>query len=456
MNIKLPLLIKNSETLKQDFNSFIKHFLGFGNFIYRNKFGAQIAVAKSLKEFESYLRSIPDDSLLYHAKKDHFSLWLMARGEIQAARILNPSKVTDFENPAEIREYLCDVIQKFRNEQNKGKVIPFEESLINDKSNILTLSEGALGGKGRGLAFINSLIYNYDFASLLPDIHIKTPNTFIIGTEEYEFFIERNLKVDKIVSMRNYESIKKAFLNGKLSDSLIRKLRMILRNITNPIAVRSSGLFEDSLTQPFAGIFETYLLPNNHPDIKTRLNQAMDAIKLVFASVFSVTARNYIEAVNYKIDNEKMAVVIQEVVGNRFGDYYYPHISGVAQSYNFYPFAHMKPEEGFAVAAVGLGKYVVEGEKAHRFSPMYPTTEINSPKDQFKNSQVHFYAVDLNKKDVDFGEGEMAGLSQLDISVAEKHGNLKHCASVYDPDNNIISPGTTKSRSSHSEFSPIY
>jgi len=177
---------KNSETLLLDFKSFITHYLGFGNFIYRDKEGRQIAVAKSLKEFQEFLQTIPEESLLYHARKDHFSLWLMARGEIQVAKILNPAKVTDFKDPASLREHLISVIRNFRNEQNIGKVIPFEESAINDEHNILTLTEGSLGGKGRGLAFINTLIYNYDFSRHLPDIHIRTPKTSIIGTDEFE------------------------------------------------------------------------------------------------------------------------------------------------------------------------------------------------------------------------------------------------------------------------------
>jgi hypothetical protein len=434
---------KNSESLSQDFRSFITHFLGFGNFIYRDKEGKQIAIAKSLKEFENHLRTIPDDSLLYHARKNHFSLWLMARGEIQAAKILNPEKVTDFENVKQIRQHLIEVIKTFRNEQNKGKVIPFEESLINDESNILSLSSGSMGGKGRGLAFVNSLIYHFDFNLQLPDINIRAPKTSIIGTDEFDYFMERNHILARIADETDYDAIKKIFVEGKLTEGLMRKLKAILKVIKNPIAIRSSGMFEDSLMQPFAGIFETYLLPNCHDDLGTRLEQAADAIKLVYASIFSPMARGYIEAINYKLEEEKMAVVIQEVVGNKYGNYYYPHISGVAQSYNFYPFAHMKPEEGFAVAAVGLGKYVVEGERAYRFAPAYPSLEINSPKDQFKNSQVEFIAVDLGKQEFNLLDGEMAGLAELDIDVAEMDGNLRHCASVYDAENNRIVPGLT-------------
>ncbi|MCF8304085.1 MAG: pyruvate, phosphate dikinase [Bacteroidales bacterium] len=441
--LRSTFINKNSESLMMDFKSFITHFLGFGNFIYRDKQGNQISTARSLKEFEKRLKTIPDESLLYHARRDHFSLWLMARGEIQAAKILNPSKVTDFEKTEDLRKYLIEVIQKFRNEQNKGKIIPFEENAIEDESNVVSLSGGSLGGKGRGLAFINTLINNYDFGQHVPDIHIRAPKTSVIGTEEFEYFLERNHLRDTIYNETDYPTIKEIFLNSRLTDTLVRRLKIILKHIKKPIAVRSSGLFEDSLMQPFAGIFDTYLLPNSHPDTNVRLEQLKNAIKLVYASVFSETARGYISAVNYQIEEEKMAVVLQEVVGHEYDGYFYPHISGVAQSYNYYPFAHMKPEEGFAVAALGLGKYVVDGEKAYRFSPKYPNTDINTPKDQFKNSQVEFLAVDLNKSEPKLLEGDDAGLSRLDIDVAERHGTLRHLASVYDRENERIVPGLT-------------
>jgi hypothetical protein len=439
--LKASFINKNSETLLMDFKSFITHYLGFGNFIYRDTEGKQIAVARSLKEFEDLLKTIPEESLLYHARKDHFSLWLMARGEIQAAKIINPAKVTDFRDPSSLREYLINVIQYFRNEQNTGKVIPFEESAILDEKNILALTEGALGGKGRGLAFVNTLIYNYDFARHVPNINIRTPKTSIIGTDEFEYFLDRNKLRERAVRETDYDTIRRLFVEGKLTETLIRKLKLIIKYLTKPLAIRSSGLFEDSLNQPFAGIFETYLIPNNDPDPRVRLDQLMDAIKLVYASVYSKVAKGYVEAVHYRIEQEKMAVVIQEVVGNQYGDVFYPHISGVAQSYNYYPFAHMKPEEGFAVIALGLGRYVVEGEKAYRFSPMYPNLEINSPKDQYKGSQVHFYAVDLKKSELNLLEGEDAGLRKLAIYDAEMHGTLKHLASVFSAENNRIIAG---------------
>lgn len=439
--LKTTFINKNSETLLIEFRSFITHYLGFGHFTYRDTEGRQIAIARTLKEFEDLLKSIPEESLLYHARKDHFSLWLMARGEIQVAKILNPAKVTDFKDPESLREYLISMIQSFRNEQNRGKVIPFEESSITDEHNILTLMDGSLGGKGRGLAFINTLIYNYDFSEEIPNINIRTPKTSIIGIDEFNYFLDHNKLHEKIFREENYNKLRQLFVDGKLTDTLVRRLKLIIKYISKPLAIRSSGLFEDSLSQPFAGIFETYLIPNSHPDPEIRLNQLMDAIKLVFASLYSRIAKGYIEAINYKIDQERMAVVIQEVVGNQFDDVYYPHISGVAHSYNYYPFAHMKPEEGFAVAALGLGRYVVEGERAFRFSPSYPNLEINTPQEMYKGSQVHFYAVDLKKKEVNLLEGEEAGLRKLDIDEAERHGTLRHCASVYSLENNRIIPG---------------
>jgi len=439
--IKASFINKNSETLLGDFRSFITHYLGFGNFIYRDNEGRQIGLARSLKEFEDRLKTLPEESLIYHARKDHFSLWLMARGEIQAAKILNPAKVTDFKNADSLREYLISVISHFRNEQSKGKVIPFEEKAITDPTNIVSLTEGALGGKGRGLAFVNTLIYNYDFARHVPNINILTPVTSIIGTDEFEYFLDRNHLRERAVQETDYGLIRQWFVEGKLSETLIRKLKVLIRLLTKPLAIRSSGLFEDSLNQPFAGIFETYLIPNDHPDPKVRLAQLQDAIKLVYASVYSPTAKGYIEAVNYRIEQEKMAVIIQEVVGSQHEDLFYPHICGVAQSYNYYPFAHMKPEEGFAVIALGLGRAVVEGERAFRFAPRYPTLEINSAEDQYKGSQVQFYAVDLAKKDLNLLEGEDAGLRKLDIDDAERHGTLQHLASVYSAENNRIIPG---------------
>lgn len=435
---------KNSDSLLLDFKHFIIHYLGFGDFTFRDKNGKKIAVAKTLREFEKHLDNLPVESILYHASKNHFSLWLMARGEIQIARIINPSKVTDFKSSEGLRRYLVEVLQRYRNEQKRGKIIPFHPNNIGDTKNIVKLTDGTLGGKGRGLAFINSLIHNFDFKQIIEDINIRNPVTYIIGTDEYENFLENNNLHSKLKLITDYDVIKNLFLECRLSEPLIDKLKLILAETHKPIAVRSSGLFEDSMMQPFAGIFDTFLLPNNHKDDKARLKQTTDAIKLIYASVYSEMAKGYVEAVDYRIEEEKMAIIIQEVVGNQYEDYYYPHFSGVAQSYNFYPVAHMKPEEGFSNIAAGLGKYVVDGEKSYRFSPKYPGLENYSTKDLYKNSQTEFYAVNLKERELDLRTGDEEGLSKLDIDVAEKHGTLKHMASVFDQNNNRVVPGIHK------------
>jgi len=435
---------KHSETLYKDLQRFITNYLGFGDFVFKDKDGKQIAVAHNMKSFEKHLKHISEESLIYHASRDHFSMWLLARGEIRAASIINPKKVTDYKDAKELRKSILKLIREYRNEQEGGNVIPFNFDQEFSDDNIYTLSEGSMGGKGRGLSFINSLINNYNFSKSLPDINIKSPKTFIIGIQEFEVFIKNNDLGQIILEEKNYTKLRQAFLNGQLSFELETKLSYLLNLINKPLAIRSSGMFEDSLTQPFAGIFDTYLLPNNHHDQSERLSQVMNAIKLVFASAFSGTAKGYVKAIQYKIEDEKMAVIIQEVVGNKYDNLFYPHLSGVAQSYNFYPFAHMKPEEGFALAAFGLGKYVVEGNRAYRFSPKYPGTEINSPADQIKNSQVKFYAVNLKKNIPNLMDGEIAGLTFRDLSIAEKHNTLTHCVSTYNPDSNTFYPGLTK------------
>lgn len=439
--LKSSFINKNSDSLLQDLKSFINYYLGFGHFVYRDNKGKQIAVAKSMKEFESYLETVPEDSLVYHAMKNHFSLWLMARGEVKIAKMINPIKVSDFQSLKELRIFLLDIIKKRRKEMNKGKVVNFEESAVIDETNVVSLAGGSLGGKGRGLAFVNTLIYSFELGRLIPGINIKTPVTAIIGTDEFDMFMERNHLWDKVKEEKDFFALQKLFVEGTLSYNLEKELRIFIKLIEKPLAVRSSSLFEDSMSQPFSGIFGTYLLPNNHPDFDTRLRQLEDAIKLVFSSIYSKSARTYFEAISYKVEQEKMAIVIQEVVGNRFEDSFYPHISGTAQSFNFYPVAHMTPQDGFAVMAVGLGQYVVEGERAFRFSPAYPSLDIVSQKDLCKNSQVTFYAVDMAKKEVNLLEGENAGLVNLEISHSERHGTLKHSASVFNSDNDSIIPG---------------
>lgn len=442
-DLEVAFINKNSETLLNDLKQYLVSYLGFGNFIFRDKEGNKIGVARSLREFETLLQEVPDESLYLHASENQLSLWLMSRGEIQLARTLNPVAASTFKNMTEMRQFFLDTIKHYREEKKKGKILSFDETSTLDEKNIVSFCGGSLGGKGRGLAFINTLIYNLEFPTLTNRINILAPITVIIGSNEFQNFISKNKLFDKIIDPNvSYAELRRHFAEAHLSISLLKKLKVFVSQIDKPIAVRSSSLSEDSITQPFAGVFDTYIIPNHTTNKKLVLERISTAIKLVYASTFSDKARNYFSIINHKIEEEKMAVVLQELVGNQYGDYYYPHISGVAQSYNFYPVANMKPEEGFAVAAVGLGTYVVDGWKSYRFSPKYPKVTIHSIKDLLNSSQVQFYALDCRDNDFDFLEhGELAALKLLDISEAEKHGTLTHCVSVYNPNNDRIEPG---------------
>lgn len=434
---------KNSDTLVADVTNFMVDNLGFGNFVFRNPAHTKIAEAHGVEEFEELLKTIPDESLLYHASKDALSTWLMVRGELYAAKHLRQYKVTDYTTVNEIREFCEDVFIRAKLKRIKGRIIPFRKSLVGSNHYIMRLGKGSLGGKGRGLAFISNFIENIDFKTLLPDMRICIPRTAVIGIEEFSDFLETNNFQAKIYLKKSHEEIVDLFLKAPLSERLQNKLYRFLEVMKKPLAVRSSGLFEDSLKQPFAGVYNTYLIANNQFTIEERLEKLESAIKLVYASIFTETAQAYFKAVDYKIEEEQMAVVIQEVVGKEYNGKFYPNISGVAQSYNYYPFSYMKPEDGFAVMAVGLGMAVVGGEKAHRFCPRYPKLENKSLQDHVRDSQKTFYAIDMTRNSCDLEKlGELASIEQYEIKEAEKDENLFYCASTYDAQNDRLEPGT--------------
>ncbi len=431
---------KNSDTLSRDISEFIHEKLGFGDFVFTNSRAVPLATARNLKEFIQCLSEVPAESLLYHARRNGISTWLMARGEISVAKRLRPYRIEDFDSSTKLRKAILNVFEDARIEQLKGRVVRFDPALVNMNRFVMRIGEGSFGGKGRGLAFLSNFIENIDFESIIPGLNIKIPSTVVIGSTEFTNFIENNSFYKKIYVEKDYRHIKELFFEGRLSDEVHNILKQYTGSITGPLAVRSSGLFEDSLLQPFAGVFSTYVLPNNHHDPEVRYQRLASAVKLVYASIFNPAALAYFEAVNYKVEEEKMAVIIQKLVGQPAHNLYYPHVSGVAQSYNYYPFSYMKPEDGFAVIAVGLGQYVAGGEKAWRFCPRYPNLELNTLKDQIKDSQEHFYAVDMKEREGSLLDGgEQTFIKKLNISEAEEDGNLNHSASVYDFANDRLS-----------------
>lgn len=433
---------KNSESLSMDIHNFIYKRLGFGSFVFKDMMGNPIMVARNLQEFQEMFKLIPNEALSYHGKRNSFSTWLMARGEINIAEQLLPYRFEDFKSAEELRNFCLDVFDRVRVKQMRGRIINFDPTIVDSDRYIVRLGKGSLGGKGRGMAFMSNFIENIDFKKIIPDINIRIPATAVIGAIEFDKFLELNNLYEEIYCNNDYEHIKTIFLESHLSEGLKAKLFRYIEVMKGPLAVRSSGLFEDSLLQPFSGVYATYLLPNNHPDKFVRYQQLVNAIKLVYASIFTESAISYFDAVNYKIEEEKMAVIIQKVVGHEHGRRFYPSISGVAQSYNYYPVAYMEPEDGFAVAAVGLGMYVVGGEKAFRFCPKYPTINSTTIRDQVRDTQKEFYALDMSLTDVNIiSNGEDAAIRKYKIKDAENDGLLQHCASVYDVENDDLVSG---------------
>ena len=454
--IQADFINKNSESLSMDILNFLYRRLGFGNFIFKGKDGKPITEAENLAEFQNKFRDIPAEALLYHGKRNSFSTWLMARGEINMAELLRPVKTEDFKSAEELRQFCLNVFNTAQFEKLKGTTINFDPVMATSNRLISRMAKGSLGGKGRGIAFISHFIENIDFHKLVPGMNIRIPSTAIIGALEFDRFIENNNLYDDIYSLNDYESIKQHFLDSEMDVKIKERLMQYLKQVHKPLAIRSSGLFEDSLLQPFSGVYATFLLPNNHPDINIRYSQLETAIKLVYSSIFTDGAQSYFDAIHYKIEEEKMAVVIQEVVGQNYNEKYYPTISGVAQSYNYYPIAYMQPEDGFSVAAVGLGMYVVGGENSYRFCPKYPTINPTTIRDALRDSQKHFYAIDLSSQNVDLIEqGEDAFVKKYHIKEAEKDGTLDHSASSYIMENDDLVPGVQGSGPKVIDFANI-
>ncbi len=443
-SIESTFLNKQSRHLLTHLRRFIIENMGFGDFVFRNESGREIGRAHSLLEFEQKLQDIPTESLVYHSKKNHFSTWLMARGEIQIAKTIRPMRLQDFPSTEDLRSLLLTALDKIRSGRNRGKIVDFRPDCIQEQNQITRLAEGSLGGKGRGLAFLNALLVAMDFEERYPEIRINLPQTAIIGTNEYDRFLEINQIDQNELETVSDARIDQIFLRGSLSSDLLHRLEIFLDYVHYPIAIRSSGLLEDSLAQPLAGIYRTYMLPNNQ-DKRFRLKELTDAIKLVFASVFLHSARSYIENLQHKVEEEKMAVIIQQIVGSEFdGAYFYPHISGIAQSYNFYPIADLHHEDGIASVALGLGKTVIEGGKTFRFCPQYPKIQFLQPKTLLIDSQKEFFALKMSADHFDLSEGEDITLERLPIGYAVPHGSLEYIASIWDPHEGRLIPGLGK------------
>ncbi len=441
-------LNKNSPTFHTDIHTFFIQHLGFGDFVFRMPDGKEVARASNLLAMERLLPSIPDESIYYHAMRDHFSTWLMARSEIQTAMKLKPVKVTDFSSIKESREYLVKILRNRRKGRQKGVITDFTSEGFDPEAEFAKIGKGSLGGKARGLAFMATRFRTE--AALFekyPDIIIGVPKTLVVSTEAFDAFVGENDLKDLAEGHLEDREIARLFLKGRLPQWLVDDLRRYLKSVDYPLAVRSSSLLEDAMFQPFAGLYRTYMVSNQDPDLEVRLKQLSRAVKLVFASTYYEAPRSFSKSTLHRIEEEKMAVVIQKLTGSVYGDHFYPAVSGVAQSYNFYPVSRMKGEEGIAHIALGLGKTVVEGLTALRFSPKHPQLlpQFSTVEDILKNAQRYFYALHLKEPPEAFVkkalEGEDPALEQLEIAeMAEdpRHGILKQMVSTYIPEEHRI------------------
>ncbi|MBC8197025.1 MAG: hypothetical protein H8E60_03970 [Candidatus Marinimicrobia bacterium] len=431
---------KQSPTLLKDISNYITHNFGFGDFIFKMKNGNEISKAKNLRDLIDQLIDIPNESLLFHASKNHFSNWLAARGEFKIASFLREFNIDNFESIFDLRELLIDIIKKIRDRRHRDMVVEFTPERFDPTANFTKISGGSLGGKARGLAFARSMIEKSTIKNNYPNILIRVPKLIVIGTEEFDIFMKNNDLWEKSLKTNSNNDIVKLFLKSRLTRKLVQSLKIFLLEVHYPLAVRSSSLLEDSQYQPLAGLYETYMLPNSSNIEKDRLSQLCEAVKRVYASLFFQEPKSIMDISTHRHDEEKMAVIIQELIGQHYGNRFYPTLSGVAQSYNYYPVSYMKREEGVGFLALGFGKIVVEGEKVLRFSPEYPAIlpQFYSVKSTINNSQRSFFALEMIDQKNILSKGELNNLKRYSLETAEKDGSIKFAASVVSSEDGLI------------------
>lgn len=455
--IGVGFLSKNSRTLLHELRDFMKNYLGFGDFIFRTPDDKVVDRAANLRELRDRLRYISNESLLYHSLNNHFSYWIIARTEFELAYKIRPIHIANYKSINELREALIKSISDHLVEERRGNISVFSRSDFDAGRAVQILGEGSLGGKARGLAFIDKLLKEYMDNDYFPKVNISIPNTIVIGTDVFTQFMEINNLYKYALENQSDDRILWHFMKAELPPTVIGDLREILTKARFPIAVRSSSLLEDAVYQPFAGVYATVMIPNANMNIEVRFHNLIQAIKFVYASTFFKIAKNYIEATGNRIEEEKMAVILQEVVGKRHEHFFYPTLSGVARSYNYYPFGKAQPKDGVVNLALGLGKTIVDGGVSLQYSPAYPNVfpQFNSSKDYFSKSQTKFFAIDIQSDVKKKTPTENMHLAQLNVYDAEKHGALRYIASTYSAENDRIYEGTFRDGPRVVNFAPL-
>ncbi|MCP4704084.1 MAG: histidine kinase, partial [candidate division Zixibacteria bacterium] len=456
-NYGISFLNKKSPTLLNDLSAFIFHNFGFGEFVFKMPDGTELARANSFRAMEKCFGWVDAKSLIYHANNNHYSNWLLARTEFDLALRIRPRKAAEFDDDEKLRDFLINTFRDFRHEKQLGVVTDFSREHYDNQADFVRIGNGSLGGKGRGLAFVNSLLNRYHFQNDFEGAKISVPSSAVIGTSGFDQFMESNNLTSLALGDSDDKEIADAFINASLPHDLTVDLKAYLKVADYPLAVRSSSLLEDSHYQPFAGIFDTHFLPNSCTSFNGRLERLEAAIKYIYASVFFKNSKNYIEATGNRTEEEKMAIVLQKTVGENHDGYFYPVLSGIARSYNFYSIGRIKPEEGIAYVALGMGRTVVEGENCLFFSPSNPQIlpQFSTAQDYLKKSQYDFFAIDMRNPDIFPEPGGEAGQIKLHMTEADEHGVLKYIGSTYSADNDRIYPGVGRKGARIITFDPI-
>jgi hypothetical protein len=432
---------KNSPRLLEDVRSFLTDQLGFGDFVFHEADGTEIARAANLRELEKQLPRIPSSVFEQHCRRNDFSRWLFARSEIELASTVRDISCEDFSCIDAHQQYITQMIHTRRMQRQLGVVVHFDAAGFDADTDFLKIGGGSLGGKARGLAFMAALVRRQaSLFSRFEGIRISIPAALVITTDVFQSFVETNYLAPLAAMDHSDAYIATRFLAAPFPAEITAQLKAYLSEIRHPLSVRSSSLLEDARFRAYAGLYKTYMLPNDHPDLNCRLNQLLDAIRLVYASTYYQGPKAFSKRVGQRTEEEKMAVIIQQLSGRPFGKYFYPGISGVAQSHNYYPFDAMRPEDGVATIALGLGKTVMSGEKALRFSPAHPQMlpQYASVAQTLKNAQRYFYALEMGRSECcpELTTGDH--LVKREIADAQNEPVVSALLSTYLPEENRI------------------
>ncbi len=442
LELHASFLDKNSKTFPQDLRRKIMQRFGFGDFVILNPANkTEIMRIKDLQDLQKKLNEIPDASLMHHLQRNHFSRFLYSRAIFPLAEILKSVDVSSYPKAEDARQFIHNLIDEYRKSRNAGVVATYQKDRFDHYSNFARIGEGSLGGKGRGLAFMGTMVKRHPKLTY-DNFDVNIPKTTVICTDIFDAFMEQNNLYPIALSNASDKEILDAFLEARLPEGLIDDLGGLIKVMKGPLAVRSSSLLEDSHYQPFAGVYSTYMVPPSE-NVEDTVQKVKRAIKGVYASVFFADSKTYMTVTSNIIDQEKMAVVIQEVVGSKHDEVFYPTLSGVARSLNFYPINDEKVEDGVANIALGLGKYIVDGGTTLRFSPRHPHNilQLSSTDYALRETQTKFYGLDLSADFFDISVVDSFNLKTLTLKDADAQGVLRPIASTYDPQNMCVWDG---------------